>query len=197
MSEPAVKFEDARRLSPYPAYKDSGLDWIGNVPTHWRTCKMGYLARMVSGGTPSRDNPAYWGGSIPWVSPKDMKRREIADSIDHVSELATSTKSSCFSESYGAPLVLIVPRGIDPVAHSFHVKGSQTLPVNNHAHDIKGLTLNAEPPRPSITWLTSLERRGLRFVHSSCRRAQRVERSLRKQYMNQMAFDCSVSAALG
>ncbi|AKU91182.1 Type I restriction-modification system, specificity subunit S [Vulgatibacter incomptus] len=41
-----------------------------------------------SGATPSKDEPSFWDGEIPWVSPKDMKVLRIADSEDHVSEAA-------------------------------------------------------------------------------------------------------------
>ena len=50
-------------------------------PAHMK--RIGDLARIVGGGTPSKKNPSYWRGSIPWVSPKDMKRWEIHDAIDH------------------------------------------------------------------------------------------------------------------
>lgn len=38
------------------------------------------LVTIVGGGTPARDNPAFYGGPIPWVTPKDMKAWEITHS---------------------------------------------------------------------------------------------------------------------
>lgn len=29
----------ARRFKPYPAYKDSGVEWLGEIPAHWRTAR--------------------------------------------------------------------------------------------------------------------------------------------------------------
>lgn len=45
----------------------------------WKTGTLGqYLDRAAGGGTPARDNPEFWGGSIPWVSVKDItKGREL------------------------------------------------------------------------------------------------------------------------
>lgn len=38
----------------------------------WSTVALGELVTFKGGGTPSRDNPAYWGGSIPWATVKDL-----------------------------------------------------------------------------------------------------------------------------
>ena len=43
---------------------------------------------IFGGGTPSKSYPEYFTGSIPWVSPKDMKSSVISDSIDHITEEA-------------------------------------------------------------------------------------------------------------
>ncbi|MEO5370939.1 MAG: restriction endonuclease subunit S [Magnetococcus sp. DMHC-1] len=34
-------------LSPYPAYKDSGLPWLGQVPEHWDVLRSKYIFREV------------------------------------------------------------------------------------------------------------------------------------------------------
>jgi restriction endonuclease S subunit len=41
----------------------------------WKTYNLGDCVNfVVSGGTPSKKNPEYWDGNIPWVSCKDMKK---------------------------------------------------------------------------------------------------------------------------
>jgi type I restriction enzyme, S subunit len=41
----------------------------------WKTGTLGqFLDRAAGGGTPSRDNPTFWGGCIPWVSVKDVTK---------------------------------------------------------------------------------------------------------------------------
>ena len=44
----------------YPAYKDSGVEWLGEVPEHWVLSKLKHVARLSGGGTPSRDNLDFW-----------------------------------------------------------------------------------------------------------------------------------------
>jgi len=41
---------------------------LGNIPATWSVAKLGDIARVTSGGTPSRKEPSYWGGNVPWVS---------------------------------------------------------------------------------------------------------------------------------
>lgn len=55
-------------------------------PRRYDTEPLGSLADMVSGGTPSKSVPEFWTGSLPWVSPKDMKRPYLADATDHITE---------------------------------------------------------------------------------------------------------------
>ena len=53
--------------------------------------KLGQIVSTYSGGTPSKkENEAnsYWGGTIPWVSPKDFKSFYLYDSEDHITEKA-------------------------------------------------------------------------------------------------------------
>ena len=38
----------------------------------WFERRLGELAEITSGGTPSRDVAEYWGGDIPWVTPTDI-----------------------------------------------------------------------------------------------------------------------------
>lgn len=70
---------------------------------------LGDLVTVRGGGTPSRSNPVFWNGSIPWVCPKDMKILDIKDSIEHISEEATYCSSAKLMEP---GCVLIVVRGM-------------------------------------------------------------------------------------
>ena len=43
------------------------------IPQGWTPSTLGQLARVVGGGTPSRDEHRFWvGGAIPWATPTDL-----------------------------------------------------------------------------------------------------------------------------
>lgn len=73
------------------------------------SAKLGDVVDVQGGGTPSKSNPTYWSGPIPWVSPKDMKTWNIVDAEDHISVAATTETSAKLVRS-GA--VLVVTRGM-------------------------------------------------------------------------------------
>jgi type I restriction enzyme S subunit len=52
----------------------------------WIETTLGEVADFLSGGTPSKGRVEYWGGSIPWVSAKDMKRFRLDDTEDHLTD---------------------------------------------------------------------------------------------------------------
>lgn len=70
---------------------------------------LGELVSVRGGGTPSKGNPYFWQGTIPWVSPKDMKMRVIRDAQDHISEEAVADSPAKLLEP---GCVLVVTRGM-------------------------------------------------------------------------------------
>jgi type I restriction enzyme S subunit len=45
---------------------------IGEIPKGWKPVSLTEIASLLTGGTPSTAEPAYWNGGIPWVSGKDV-----------------------------------------------------------------------------------------------------------------------------
>ena len=98
-------------LNPNAPMKDSGVEWLGEVPAHWDLQPLKYLCTFSGGGTPSKDNLSYWtDGNIPWVSPKDMKSFWIDDSQDKITQAAVQGSSTNFVDA-GA-LLIVVRSGI-------------------------------------------------------------------------------------
>ena len=52
----------------------------------WPTRPLGECGRVLGGGTPSKGNPEFWGGDIPWVTAKDMWNPEVRDSLLKITE---------------------------------------------------------------------------------------------------------------
>ncbi|MGB9812860.1 MAG: restriction endonuclease subunit S [Thermovenabulum sp.] len=61
----------------YERYKDSGIEWIGEVPEHWEITNLGYRAKMI---VPMRDKPTEFNGDIPWIRIEDVDGKYIEDS---------------------------------------------------------------------------------------------------------------------
>jgi type I restriction enzyme S subunit len=60
-------------LKRYPAYKDSGIDWLGEIPEHWDAGNIRRFAQMRTGHTPSRSRDEYWQDCyIPWFTLADV-----------------------------------------------------------------------------------------------------------------------------
>ena len=47
---------DVRIGQPYPAYKDSGVEWLGKVPEHWGIRRLKYLVRRIDQGVSPQAN---------------------------------------------------------------------------------------------------------------------------------------------
>ncbi len=98
-------------LNPDAKMKDSGVEWLGEIPEHWEMVPLKYLCTFSGGGTPSKDNLSYWvGGDIPWVSPKDMKTFWVSNTQDKLTPVAVEESTTNYVAS-GA-LLMVVRSGI-------------------------------------------------------------------------------------
>ena len=52
----------------------------------WQTKKIGEVCRLMTGGTPSRTEPKYFGGSIKWLVSGDIHQSEIFDCEGRITE---------------------------------------------------------------------------------------------------------------
>jgi type I restriction enzyme S subunit len=96
-------------LDPSVKMKDSGVEWLGEVPEHWGVSPLKHLVRFRSGGTPSKDNLEFWSGDIPWASAKDLKQEVLADTIDHLNQSAIESGAASLVPSGS---ILVVVRGM-------------------------------------------------------------------------------------
>lgn len=64
-------------LNPDVKMKDSGVEWIGEIPDGWKIAKIKYNFKIISGATPRSEKMEYWNGDINWITPADFKTDDI------------------------------------------------------------------------------------------------------------------------
>jgi type I restriction enzyme S subunit len=65
-------------LNPKAPLKSSGIEWLGDVPEHWRVMPMRMIANIVRGASPRpAGDPRYFGGdAVPWVTVAEITKDE-------------------------------------------------------------------------------------------------------------------------
>ncbi|HAA1581148.1 TPA_asm: restriction endonuclease subunit S [Campylobacter jejuni] len=94
-------------------FKDSGIEWLGEIPQHWKLVRLGLILKTSSGTTPDSGNDKYYkGGQIVWINSgdlndgflKDSKRKITQDALDDYSVLKIFDKDSLIIAMYGATI---------------------------------------------------------------------------------------------
>jgi type I restriction enzyme S subunit len=160
--EPAARLLGDRQL-----FLDSEVEpW--KLPTGWAWSSFNLIGETLGGGTPSKADSEFWRGSIPWVSPKDMKVDVITDTQDHIS---TSAIEQSAARLIPTGSLLMVVRGMI-LAHSFPT-ASTAVPVTIN-QDMKAIV----PFRPDLIRFLVLLTKGLkpevlrlvlRSTHGTCK----------------------------
>lgn len=89
-------------LNPDAPMKDSGIEWIGMMPTDWNSLKIKNIFKVIAGATPDSNKPEYWDGDIVWVTPADFK------STDHY---ISSGKRFITKQGFESCATTLVPIG--------------------------------------------------------------------------------------
>lgn len=97
-------------LNPNAKMKDSGVEWLGEVPEHWDALPLRRVVESVkTGGTPSEEQPSPDADGLAWFTPGDFSGSLILTSSEkRVSALAVSTGEA---KVFPAGSVLIVSIG--------------------------------------------------------------------------------------
>ena len=100
--------------------KNEEIEAPYELPEGWKWCRLGEVADWGSGGTPSRKNPEYYQGSIPWIKTGELNETYIFDSEEKVSEDAIKhssakifPKETVVMAMYGATIGKTAIFGID------------------------------------------------------------------------------------
>ncbi|SCE88749.1 type I restriction enzyme, S subunit [Micromonospora viridifaciens] len=107
----------------------------------FRIARLADLVSIVGGGTPARNNPDYYGGDIPWATPKDMKCWNIEKAQVNITEAGLAESSARLVPAQS--ILIVVRSGV--LKHTLPV-GLSRVPVAIN-QDMKALlcTSDVEP----------------------------------------------------
>ena len=79
----------------YPECRDSGVEWLGEIPLHWQAINIGHLTPVKRGASPRPiDDPAYFDdeGEYCWTRIADVTASEmyLENSTQRLSDLGSS-----------------------------------------------------------------------------------------------------------
>lgn len=77
--------------------------YIAELPGDWEKVPVRALGQVYAGGTPSRDVPMYWNGTIPWVTPAEITRLD--------SKFLSKTNECITTEGLEASAAKLLPEG--------------------------------------------------------------------------------------
>ena len=82
-------------LNPDVKLKDSGIEWLGDIPEHWEVAKLKWLSNIYSGGTPSTNIESYWtNGTIPWLNSGTVNQKRITKASEYITDVALQNSST-------------------------------------------------------------------------------------------------------
>ena len=78
-------------LNPDAPMRDSGVEWLGEVPEHWQVSKFGYISSVVRGGSPrpAGDPTLFHGDYSPWVTVAEVtkdNRMELTETSSYLTK---------------------------------------------------------------------------------------------------------------
>jgi len=87
------------RYSGYPSYRDSGVEWLGEIPERWTKVSMKWISNIYAGGTPDKTNLSYWeDGTIPWINSGEVNQFYITKPTTYITQEAYSNSSAKWIE---------------------------------------------------------------------------------------------------
>ena len=94
-------------LNPDVEMKDSGVEWIGEIPSNWKITSISRLATVVRGASPRpAGDPLYFNGSdVPWITVAEVTKDD-GKYITSTSEYLTSAGAEKSRMVEGGTLLL-------------------------------------------------------------------------------------------
>ncbi len=92
-----------RGINPDAQMKDSGIDWLGEIPAHWESYPVRHFFDFRNGYTPSKANNSFWtNGTIPWFRMEDIRKsgRFLDKAIQYITPSALNNGGTFEAGSY-------------------------------------------------------------------------------------------------
>ena len=104
-----------RHFHRYSEYKNSGVEWLGQIPEHWdaKALKRGF--GVVNGSTPKSGEPENWDGDIPWVTPDDLGKNTGRVLNEPARYITRRGYESCGTRMVGTGSLVLSTRA--PIGH--------------------------------------------------------------------------------
>lgn len=86
-----LKTKEIKQEKDLPIISDEDKPY--DVPESWAWERVGNVGSWSAGATPSRTNPEYYGGNIPWLKTGDLNDGYVSEVPEYISELALQKTS--------------------------------------------------------------------------------------------------------
>lgn len=93
---------------PLPAITESEIPFA--IPKTWKWVRLGDIGLVGTGATPSRDNPSYYGGNIPWVTSTLTSQEIIYETGEQITEKALA-ETNCSLYPKGSLVIAMYGQG--------------------------------------------------------------------------------------
>lgn len=81
-------------MKKYDSYKDSGVEWIGEVPIHWGVDILNRIFKINTGFTPSTSNNEFYeNGEHDWITIRDLDGKYVSESKTKLTDIAVIGKT--------------------------------------------------------------------------------------------------------
>ncbi|AUB57482.1 hypothetical protein BK008_03565 [Methanobacterium sp. MZ-A1] len=90
------------KFKPYPEYKDSGFEWIGEIPQEWDIIKIKFISDVIMGQSPKSEDYNFEGVGLPFLqgtaefgekSPDPVKYCNNANKFSEIGDILISVRA--------------------------------------------------------------------------------------------------------
>lgn len=92
-------------LNPHAPMKDSGIEWLGEIPAHWEVDRISRMFGKIGSGTTPNTDAAFEEGSVNWVTTGELREAPISMTKKQVNQEALANLSALQVYSPGTLLI--------------------------------------------------------------------------------------------